>query len=51
METKHTKEEWKINIDKGEILLEDGVRLDYYEFWNSRFQDGWKDGYELLKPN
>jgi hypothetical protein len=43
-----TSDEW-MTIDRGEILLEDGVRCDYYEFWNSRFQEGWKDGYSLFE--
>lgn len=38
-----------MTIDKGEILLSDGNRCDYYEFFNSRFQNGWKEGYELFK--
>ena len=40
--------EW-MTIQDREILLEDNVRLDYYEFWNSRFQDCWKDGYSIFK--
>lgn len=43
--------EW-MTIDKGQILLQDGVICDYYEFWNGRFQIGWKDGYEFfINPN
>jgi hypothetical protein len=40
--------EW-MTIDKGEILLSCGTRFDYYDFFNSRFQNGWKEGYELFK--
>ena len=40
--------EW-MTIKNGKIVLEDGIELDFYEFWNSRFQDGWKDGYSIIK--
>lgn len=41
-----TDNEW-MTMEGRKIVLEDGVRCDPYEFWNARFQDGWKDGYEI----
>ena len=43
-----TSDEW-ITIDKGKILLSCGTVCDYYEFFNARFQNGWKYGYEIFK--
>jgi hypothetical protein len=43
-----TPEEWATQ-EKGEILLEDGVRCSPAEFWRDRTTQWFDDGWELFK--
>lgn len=41
-----TEDEW-MEINCGDLRLEDGVRLSVEEFFSIRYQDYWKDGYSI----
>lgn len=43
-----SNDEW-MTIENGKFLLEDGVRISFEEFWLYRYQDSWKDGYEIYE--
>lgn len=43
-----TPDEW-MTMQKGMIVLEDGVVCAPNEFWNWRTAPTWNDGYELFK--
>jgi hypothetical protein len=42
-----TKDEW-MTMDKGLIVLEDGVKRPSSEFWKYRDGDAWVNGYSLF---
>jgi hypothetical protein len=43
-----TSDEW-MTIEKGKILLEDGVRCSRQEFWHWRREKYWNTGYYIFK--
>lgn len=45
---RYFSDEEYMTIENGKILLEDGVKCSYEEFWKYRNLEGWKDGYELV---
>jgi len=43
-----SKHEW-MTMEKGNIVLEDGVVCSTYEFWRWRTEDYWNEGYSIFK--
>lgn len=43
------KNEW-MAIENDEIVLEDGVKCSFEEYWKYRTQDFWDDGYSVFEP-
>ena len=45
-----SEDEW-MTMEGFDIVLEDGVRCDDFEFWRWRKGEGWEDGYSLVEEN